>query len=133
MSARSVTPRMATAARRSIVVPRPHHRTGQWTVFFALVLIAFFGLIYSRLSLDASAFELDELDEQIAVEEARQSELQVELARLQDPKRVAIEAERRGLIYPTARTGLSVQPVDERLIDVDARWVQAESRVRAQP
>jgi hypothetical protein len=102
-------------------------------VFFALVLIAFFGLIYSRLSLDASAFELDELHEEIAVEEERQSLLQLELARLQDPLRVSFEAVRIGLVYPTERTDLSVDPVDERLTNVDARWTQAESRVRAQP
>jgi cell division protein FtsL len=102
-------------------------------VFFALVLIAFFGLIYSRLSLDASAFELDELHEEIAAEEERHSLLQLELARLQDPHRVSVLAESNGLVYPTARTALSVDPVDQRLTDLEARWSQAESRVRAQP
>ena len=133
MSARPIAPAVGAAPRRSIVVPRPRRRTGQWTVFFALVLIAFFGLIYSRLSLDASAFELDELQDRIAAEEARQSELQVELARLQDPERVAAEAEQMGLVYPPNRTELIVQPVDEGLFDVEARWVQAEGRLEARP
>jgi cell division protein FtsL len=134
MSARSVTSHAYTgASRRSVVVARPRHRAGQWTIFFVLVLIAFFGLIYSRLSLDGSAFELDELQEQITIEQERQSLLQLEVARLQDPDRVAADAARLGLVYPQTRTDLAVSPVDERLHDVDARWAQSTSGVRAQP
>lgn len=133
MSARPATPVFAGAPRRSIVVSRPRHRASQWTVFFVLVLVAFFGLIYSRLSLDASAFELDELQEQIVIEEERLSLLQLEVARLQDPDRVAAEAARLGLVYPQSRTDFVVSPIDERRNDIEARWGQATSRVRAQP
>lgn len=133
MSARPVTTSIPIAARRSIVVARPSHRAGQWTVFFALVLIAFFGLIYSRLSLDSSAFELDELQDQIAVEQERNSLLQLDVARLQDPGRIAAEAEARGFVYPEDRTDLAVAPVDERLNDLDARWASSTGRVSAQP
>ncbi len=133
MSARPATPVFVGAPRRSVVVSRPRHRGSQWTVFFVLVLVAFFGLIYSRLSLDASAFELDELQEQIVIEQERHSLLQLEVARLQDPVRVAAEAARLGLVYPEARSDLTVHPVDERQHDVEERWVQATSQVRAQP
>lgn len=134
MSARPATPQVFTGApRRSVVVARPRHRASQWTVFFVLVLVAFFGLISSRLSLDGSAFELDELQKQITIEQERQSLLQLEVARLQDPDRVAAEAARLGLVYPQTRTDLAVSPVDERLHDVDARWAQSTGGVRAQP
>lgn len=133
MSARPATASVPVPSNRSIVIARPRHRAGHWSLFFVLVLAAFFGLIYSRLSLDASAFDLDELQDRIVAEEHRQSLLQVDVARLQDPERVAIVAERLGLVYPEVRTQLTVDPVDERLNDIEARWAQAESRVRAQP
>ena len=133
MSARPATTSLPIPARRSIVVPRPSHRAGQWTVFFTLVLIAFFGLIYSRLSLDSSAFELDELQEQIAVEQELNSLLQLDVARLQDPGRIAAEAEARGFVYPETRTEIEVPPVDEQLTDLDWRWAQSHGQVRALP
>lgn len=133
MSARPAVPVFTGAPRRSIVVSRPRHRASQLTVFFVLVLVAFFGLIYSRLSLDASAFELDELQEQIAIEQESQSLLLLEVARLQDPDRVAAEAARLGLVYPQSRTDFVVSPIDTTRNDVDALWAQTTSRVRAQP
>lgn len=134
MSARPAAPAPFVGTRsRSIVVARPRHRVSQWSIFFLLVLIAFFGLISSRVSLDSSAFELDELQEQITIAEEQSSLLQLEVARLQDPDRVAAEAARLGLVYPQSRTDLAVAPVDERAHDVDARWDRYTSGVRAQP
>ncbi|MCP5066163.1 MAG: hypothetical protein GY946_06300, partial [bacterium] len=52
-----------------------------WLIFAGVVVVAFFGLIFSRVSLDRSGFELDDLEEQIAIEEARRGDLRVEVAR----------------------------------------------------
>ena len=133
MSARPAAVNVPMARRQSIVVTRPRHYVGQWTLFLILVIVAFFGLIGSRVSLDGSAFELNNLQEQIAVQESRQSMLQLDLARLQDPGRVAAAADRMGLEYPEARKDLSVAQVDKRLTDIDHRWEAIDGGLRAQP
>lgn len=77
-------------------------RIGGWVVYTAVVALAFFGLIYSQTSLDSSAFELKELEAQIAVEEASYQELRLLVARLQSPARVAPAARDLGMVLPTS-------------------------------
>lgn len=104
-----------------------------WIVFAAVVIFAFFGLIYSRVSLDRSGFELDDLDEQIAIEQARYGDLRVEVARLQDPNRIMQVAAELGLVYPQARIAVEVPGIETEGIDDEYRWAQLKAVLTAQP
>jgi cell division protein FtsL len=78
-------------------------------IFFTFLVVAvFFSMIYLRIALDRSAFELDTITDQIAVEESLQLDLRLELAQLQDPQRIASQAEEIGLVYPDERVAIVV-------------------------
>lgn len=78
-------------------------------VFFVVVVIAvFFVMIFLRIALDETAFELETVQRQISLEESRQLDLRLELAELQDPLRIANEATRMGLTYPDQRVAVVV-------------------------
>jgi cell division protein FtsL len=102
-------------------------------VFVVVVVVAFFGLIVSRISLDRSAFVLDDLDEQIAVAEAEYWDLRLEVARLQDPERIAAAARDMGLVFPEERHALDVPPTEASDLDPEARWAQLKALLSAQP
>lgn len=106
---------------------------GSWLLFVAVVVGAFYGLIFSRISLDRSAFELDELQEQIAAQENRHFELRVEVAELMDPNRIATAAERLGLVYPSVRNELTADVTTEPAIQQELRWAQLRTLLSAQP
>ena len=106
---------------------------GSWLLFVAIVVAAFYGLIFSRISLDRSAFELDELQEQIAAEEARHFELRVEVAELMDPNRIANAADRLGMVYPAERNQLTADSVSEPAVQQELRWAQLRTLLSAQP
>jgi len=108
-------------------------RLWPWFIFAAVVVVAFFGLIFSRVSLDRSGFELDELSDQIAIEEARHWDLRVEVARLQDPTRINAIALENGFIYPAERTVLQVPGIDAETLDPEYRWAQLKAVLAAQP
>ena len=61
---------------------------------------AFLGLGFARTSLDRSAFELDRLDQAIKVQEAINEQLRLEIARMENPARIAPLAEELGLMIP---------------------------------
>jgi len=79
--------------------------------FTVLVIAVFFLMIYLRIALDRTAFELDTLTDQIAVEESTQLDLRLELAQLQDPQRIAAQAEEIGLVFPDERVTIVVAPI----------------------
>jgi cell division protein FtsL len=64
-------------------------------------VVAFLGLGFARTSLDRSAFELDRLDKAIAEQEAINEQLKLEIARMENPARIAPLAEEMGLVIPT--------------------------------
>ena len=132
------------------VAPHPAHRSGPsleatpgggkvrprlqpWIAFAVAVVVAFFGLIYSRISLDQSAFVLEDLERQIAAEEARHWDLRVEVARLQSPERITREAQDMGMIYPVELASLEVEGVDGAELDPEYRWAQLKALLTAQP
>lgn len=81
-------------------------------IFFTILAIGvFFLMIYLRIALDRTAFELDTLTDQIAVEQSMQLDLRLELAQLQDPQRIASQAEQIGLVFPDERVALVLAPV----------------------
>jgi cell division protein FtsL len=125
---RGVTERDAVAP---LAAERP--RLHPWLVFTTAVVVAFFGLIYSRISLDRTGFDLDELEERIAFEEARHLDLEAELARLQDPARIDRLAQDMGLVYPDALVSLDVPAAGTDPTDADLRWAQVGPLLGAQP
>jgi cell division protein FtsL len=118
---------------RGRAVPAPHPAVKPWIVFAVAVVLAFFGLIYSRISLDNSAFELDELADRISEQEALHWDLRLEVARLQEPQRVAKLAKGMGLVYPAERLSLEVPGVDREGLDPEYRWAQLKALLSAQP
>lgn len=95
-------------------------------LFVLAVVAIFFAMIFLRISLDETAFELAKIESGIEVEQSRQLDLRFDLAGLQDPLRIASEAERIGLVYPDVRLPIAV----ERLA-TDAQVLDAEVPVRA--
>jgi cell division protein FtsL len=99
------------------------------SLFIIAVVAVFFGMIFLRISLDETAFELAELEVGIQAEESRQLDLRYDLAFLKDPQRIAKEAERIGLVYPDDRVTIvldrmgSNAPVLEDEIPVQAMIV----------
>jgi len=112
---------------------RSQTRLRPWVLFAVVVIFAFFGLIFSRVSLDRSGFELDDLEQQIAIEEARHWDLRVEVARLQDPDRITEIALGWGLVYPEERIEIEVPGIEAELLDTDYRWAQLKAVLTAQP
>ena len=68
--------------------------------FVALVVSSFLGMVWSRTLLDEGAFRLAELQARIEQETIRNRLLRLEVARLENPDRVASLAEPLGLFYP---------------------------------
>jgi len=78
-------------------------------LFFTVLAIAlFFAMIYLRIALDRTAFELDTLEDSIELEESRQLDLRLQIATLQDPLRISGEAQRIGLTHPQERVAIEV-------------------------
>ena len=114
-------------------VKRSAARLRPWVVFAVVVVVAFFGLIFSRVSLDRSGFELDDLEAQIAIESARHRAIRLAVARLQDPDRITAIATEIGLVYPAERIAIEVPGVASEGLDDDFRWAQLKAVLTAQP
>ena len=95
--------RLPRTARRERTVAAQGLRVVPLVFYTVLVIALFFAMIYLRIALDRSAFELDELERTIELEESRTLDLRLEIAELQDPIRIANEAERLGMTHPEER------------------------------
>ncbi len=125
---------------RTGVVPHPRvrstanpRRLRSWALFVIIVVGAFFGLTYSRTSLDQSAFVLDRIEDEIAAEQVRHSDLRVEVAELRDPRRIAEAAADLGLVYPRQLAVLAVERAAVEEPGPEQRWAQLKSLLSAQP
>lgn len=128
-----------TARPVSVARPRPGLRVipggaarapriTAWTLFTVAVVAAFFGLISSRTALDRSAFVVEELDREIAREEARYQELRLEVARLQAPQRVLDLARQMGMVFPEeVKTVVAPGVVVAEDRSLDPRWTQLKT------
>ncbi len=129
--------RQVAAAPALEVIPgasrRPKAKISHWIMFAVAVVIAFFGLIYSRISLDQSAFTIQELEQQIAVQEDLHWQLRMELAEHQSPALLADQIADLGMVYPIERLALSVPIVGVDQLDPDYRWAQLKAILSAQP
>ncbi|MDX1468627.1 MAG: hypothetical protein R3258_04750 [Acidimicrobiia bacterium] len=88
-----------------------------WMIMVAVGVLAFLGLGFARTSLDRSAFEIAELTEAIEQAEKANQLLRLEIARLENPSRIAPLAEQLGMILPTDRNQLLVDlPSDQGFV-----------------
>jgi cell division protein FtsL len=95
-------------------------------LFIVAVVAVFFAMIFLRISLDETAFELAELEVGIQAEQSRQLDLRYDLASLKDPQRIATEAERIGLVYPDDRVTIVLGRVGS-----DAPVLENENPIQA--
>jgi cell division protein FtsL len=115
------------------VAARPAPRLGPWLLLTVVVLAAFFLLIYSRIALDRSAFVLEEIGRQTAVEEARYWELRLESSRLQAPERIVARAQELGMVYPDRVGTLEVAGMGASATGAEEHWVDLKALLGAQP
>lgn len=73
-----------------------------------IAVVAFLGLGFARTSLDRSAFDLAELDKAIDAQLALNEQLRLEVARLENPARIAPLADELGLVIPSDTNQLLV-------------------------
>jgi cell division protein FtsL len=71
-----------------------------WMIMAVVGIAAFLGLVFARTSLDNSAFDLAELTELIEEETTLNRDLKLEIARMENPARLAPLAEEMGLVIP---------------------------------
>lgn len=71
-----------------------------WMIMVIIAVVAFLGLGFARTSLDRSAFELAELNKAIDEQAALNEQLRLEVARLENPARIAPLAAEMGLVIP---------------------------------
>jgi len=79
-----------------------------WMIMALISVVAFLGLGFARTSLDRSAFELSELTRSIDEATAVNQGLNLEIARLENPARIAPLAEELGLVIPSNTNQLLV-------------------------
>ena len=71
-----------------------------WMIMVINAIVAFLGLGFARTSLDRSAFDLAELNRAIDEQSALNEQLRLEVARLENPARIAPLADELGLVIP---------------------------------
>jgi cell division protein FtsL len=126
-------PRSGWLRRRSTSARGARPGIRPLVIFVLAVILAFFAVIYSRISLDRSAFELQKLEDAITAEEAQHWDLRVEVARLQDPDRITRIASGMGLVYPTERVTLEVGDIEVEVGDGDYRWSELRALLSERP
>ena len=119
--------RHAGRNRRARPVVRP------LLIFILAVTVAFFAVIYSRISLDRTAFDLQLLERQIVAEQERHWDLRAEHARLQAPERITERAAELGLVYPDARRTIEVTGVEGVVGGPEDRWMDLRALFVEQP
>lgn len=79
-----------------------------WMIMVVIAVVAFLGLGFARTSLDRSAFDLAELNQAVDEEAALNEQLRLEVARLENPARIAPLADELGLVIPSTTNQLLV-------------------------
>ncbi|MEN8112941.1 MAG: hypothetical protein ABFS21_01025 [Actinomycetota bacterium] len=122
-----------TAPQRIAVRPRPRPVVRPLLIFTLVAVAAFFAVIYSRISLDQNAFELQRFERAIAVEYERHWDLRVEHARLHAPERITQRAADLGLVYPDDRRTIEIAGVAEPIGGPEDRWMELRALLVEQP
>lgn len=79
-----------------------------WMIMVLIAVVAFLGLGFARTSLDRSAFDLAELNQAIDEQQALNEQLRLEVARLENPARIAPLADELGMVIPSDTNQLLV-------------------------
>jgi cell division protein FtsL len=112
MTSQAIPLRARRAARRAATAGRSGPKLLPLAFFVLVVIAVFFLMIYLRIALDRTAFELETVERQIDQSESTQLDLRLDLARLQDPLRIATEARRMNMTYPDERLAVVVNGLD---------------------
>lgn len=91
-----------------------------WMIMALIGVVAFLGLGFARTSLDRSAFELAELNKEIDEQTALNRSLELEIARLENPARIAPLAEELGLVIPDQTNQLLVDLEPDAPVTVES-------------
>ncbi|MEA2010488.1 MAG: hypothetical protein U9N78_07275 [Actinomycetota bacterium] len=102
-------------------------------IFTAVVILAFFAVIYSRISLDRTAFELQRLEKEITAEQERHWDLRVDYARLQAPDLITQRAAALGLVYPETRHTIEIAGMADTVGGPEDRWMDLRALFVEQP
>ncbi|MGF1664660.1 MAG: hypothetical protein ACFCVC_00145 [Acidimicrobiia bacterium] len=124
MTARAARPARVVAARPAglrVIGGRRSVRpqVAPFALFGVVVIASMLGIVMARTSLDAGAFQLTELNGQIAAETERQALLTLEIAQLESPTRIGPLAQEMGLVHPETRTVLLVDGIADELDPAD--------------
>lgn len=102
-------------------------------IFTIAVILTFFAVIYSRISLDRTAFELQRLDREIAAEQEIHWDLRVDYARLQAPALITQRAAALGLVYPEDRYTIEISGMADAVGGPEDRWMDLRALFVEQP
>jgi hypothetical protein len=115
----------SSARRRPVVRPL--------LIFTIAVTLAFFAVIYARISLDRTAFDLQRLEREVAAEQERHWDLRVDYARLQAPDLITQRAAALGLVYPEDRLTIEVSGLADTVGGPEDRWMDLRALFVEQP
>jgi cell division protein FtsL len=117
-----------------VIGPRGgRHRIGGWVALAITVAASFFLLIFSRIALDRSAFVLEDVQREIATQEARYWDLRLQVTELQSPDRIAGMAADMGMVYPAELHTVTVPGLGDPNPGVEERWADLKALLGAQP
>ncbi len=108
-------------------------RIGGWVALAITVAASFFLLISSRIALDRSAFVLEDVQGDIATQEARYWDLRLQVTDLRSPERIAQKATEMGMVYPADLHTVTVPGLGDPGPGVEERWADLKALLGAQP
>lgn len=117
-----------------VIDPRERRRRAvPWALITVAGCCLFVLLVLSRIALDRHAFVLQDLDRQVAAQEARYWDLRMEVSELRDPRRVSDLAARMGMVYPDEVRTVEVPGLGTPTQAIEERWVSLKLLLSAQP
>lgn len=117
-----------------VIAPRAgRKRIGGWVGLAITIAASFFLLISSRIALDRSAFVLEDVERDIATQEARYWDLRLQVTDLQSPDRIAALATQMGMVYPIELHTVEVPGLGDPGPGIEERWADLKALLGAQP
>lgn len=101
---------VSRARLRVVPVARPRAPKVPFVALVSLLLLTgVIGLLMFNTSMQQASFHANRLEEQATVLAARQQTLEMELDHLRNPQRLAAQAQRMGMVLPSAPAFLSLE------------------------
>jgi len=128
-------PDWAGAGFRVAITQRRQRGAGWrvWALVGITIMAAFFLMIWSRIALDNTAFDLHEIGSKTVTAESRYWELRLESARLQAPARIIEAASAMGMVYPERVRTIEVAGLGREGSETEERWVDLKAVLGARP